>query len=148
MTIDTKTTHRTGARGNVFLDLGFSPREAKRLLAQTDAQIDESIRLKQQLMDEIARWIREACVTQAVAAEVLHVTRPRVSDVVNHKVSKFTIDALVAMLARIGKQVRLAAIEASPRYPGIAPAGRGGIVREGGVSTIPRRTRATSAANR
>ena len=28
----------------------------------------------------------------------IHVTRPRVSDVVNHKVEKFTIDALVSML--------------------------------------------------
>ena len=82
--------------------------EAKRLLAQADAQIDESVRLKQQLMDEIAVWMKEASVTQAVAAEVLQVTRPRVSDVVNHKVEKFTIDALVSMLARIGKHVRLA----------------------------------------
>ncbi len=51
--------------------------------------------------------MKEASVKQAVAAEVLRVTRPRVSDV-NHKVEKFTIDALVSMLARIGKQVRLA----------------------------------------
>jgi predicted XRE-type DNA-binding protein len=108
MSIDTKSRHRTRAGGNVFLDLGFPPEEAKRLLAHADAQIDESIRLKQQLMDEIAEWIEEASVTQAVAAEVLRVTRPRVSDVVNHKVEKFTIDALVSMLARIGKQVRLA----------------------------------------
>lgn len=108
MTIDTKSRHRTKAGGNVFLDLGFPPQEAKRLLAQADAQIDESIRLKRQLMDEIAGWMSEARVTQAVAAEVLHVTRPRVSDMVNHKVDKFTIDALVGMLARIGKQVRLA----------------------------------------
>ena len=108
MTTDSKTRHRTRAGGNVFLDLGFSPSEAKRLLAQADAQIDESIRPKEQLMDEIARWIKETSVTQAVAAEVLHVTRPRVSDVVNHKFSKFTIDALVGMLARIGKPVRLA----------------------------------------
>jgi predicted XRE-type DNA-binding protein len=88
--------------------LGFSAKEARRLLVQADAQIDESTRLKQQLMDEIAGWMKQASVTQAVAAEVLQVTRPRVSDVVNHKVEKFTIDALVAMLARIGKQVRLA----------------------------------------
>jgi predicted XRE-type DNA-binding protein len=52
--------------------------------------------------------MKDASVTQAVAAEVLQVTRPRVSDVVNHKVEKFTIDALVSMLGRIGKQVRLA----------------------------------------
>src|SRR5438105_11974095 len=108
MTIDTKSRHRTRAGGNVFLDLGFPPREAKRILAHADAQIDESIRLKQQLMDEIAEWMKEVRVTQAAAAEVLHVTRPRVSDVVNHKVDKFTIDALVRMLARIGKHVRLA----------------------------------------
>ena len=108
MTLDTKSRYRTKAGGNVFLDLGFSAKEAKRLLAQADTQIDESIRLKQQLMDEIAGWMKEASVTQAVAAEVLQVTRPRVSDVVNHKVEKFTIDALVGMLARIGKHVRLA----------------------------------------
>ena len=46
--------------------------------------------------------------TQAAAAEVPYVTRPRVSDVVNHKVEKFAIDALVGMLTRIGKHVYLA----------------------------------------
>src|SRR5438034_8869991 len=102
MSIDTKSRHRTKAGGNVFLDLGFAPKDAKRLLAHADAQIDESIRLKQQLMDEIADWMREANVTQSAAAEVLHVTRPRISDVVNHKVEKFTIDALVSMVSRIG----------------------------------------------
>jgi len=108
MKVDTKSRHRTKAGGNVFLDLGLPPKEAKRLLAHADARIDESIRLKRQLMDEIAEWIKEASVTQATAAEVLHVTRPRVSDVVNYKVEKFTIDALVSMLARIGKHVHLA----------------------------------------
>jgi predicted XRE-type DNA-binding protein len=108
VTIDIKSRHRTKAGGNVFVDLGFSPKEAKRLLAQANAQVDQSVRLKQQLMDEIAVWMKKASVTQAVAAEVLRVTRPRVSDVVNHKVEKFTIDALVVMLARIGKRVRLA----------------------------------------
>jgi predicted XRE-type DNA-binding protein len=101
---------RTKASGNVFLDLGFAPKEVKRLLAHADAQIDESVRLKQQLMDEIAEWMKEASVTQAAAAEVLHVTRPRVSDLVNHNVEKFTIDALVSMLTRIGKRVQLAVL--------------------------------------
>lgn len=92
----------------MFADLGFPPKEARRLLARADAQIDESIQLKKQLMDEIAEWIRDTSVTQAAAAEALRVTRPRVSDVVNQRVEKFTIDALVCMLARIGKHVRLA----------------------------------------
>jgi predicted XRE-type DNA-binding protein len=33
-------------------------------------------------------------------------TRPRVSDVINKKAIKFTIDALVDMLARAGKHVQ------------------------------------------
>jgi len=89
---DTRSRHRTSASGNVFIDLGFAPKEAKRLLAHADTQIDESIRLKQQLMDEIDEWMKDASVTQAAAAEVRHVTRTPVSDVVNHKVEKFTIE--------------------------------------------------------
>ncbi len=106
--IDTESRHRTEVGGNVFEDLGFPPKEAKRLLAATDAQFQESLRLKLQLMDEIALWINTESVTQETAAQRLHITRPRVSDVVNHKVQKFTIDALIGMLARIGKRVQLA----------------------------------------
>lgn len=103
----TASSRRTRTDGNVFEDLGFPPAKAKRLLAQADARIDESRRLKQQLMDEIAGWMKAEQLTQASAAEVLQVTRPRVSDVVNHKVGKFTLDALVAMLGRAGKRVRV-----------------------------------------
>ena len=95
MKFDTESRHRTKAGGNVFLDLGFPPKEAKRLLAYADAQIDVAVRLKQQLMDEIAEWMKEASVTQAVAAEVLHITRPRVFDVVNHTVEKSTNQGVV-----------------------------------------------------
>jgi predicted XRE-type DNA-binding protein len=107
-TIDVVSRHRTDANANVFEELGFPQGEADRLLRATDAEVDESIRIKCQLMDEIARWIEAASVTQTAAARVLRVTRPRVSDVVNHKVQKFTIDALVLMLSRIGKRVQLA----------------------------------------
>jgi len=46
-------------------------------------------------MDEIAEWMKEASVTQAVAAEVLHITRPRVFDVVNHTVATSTKQGVV-----------------------------------------------------
>jgi hypothetical protein len=65
MKIDTKSRHRTKVGGNVFTDLGFPPKETKRLLAHADAQVDESIRLKQQLMDEISEWMKGASVTPA-----------------------------------------------------------------------------------
>ena len=44
-------------------------------------------------MDELTKWINENHLKQGEAAAILQVTRPRVSDVVNKKISKFTIDA-------------------------------------------------------
>ena len=41
------------------------------------------------------------------------VSRPRVSDVVNQKTAKFTIDTLVDMLSRVGKPVRLDRLRAA-----------------------------------
>lgn len=58
-------------------------------------------------MNELAVWIETKKLKQAEAAEILGVTRPCVSDVVNKKAIKFSIDALVDMLARTGKHVQL-----------------------------------------
>ena len=108
MKIDTEVRHVTRPGANLFLDLGFAPGEAKRLQAISRKQIDEAQALKEQLMAEIAAWIQEHDLKQAQAAQILMVSRPRVSDVVNLKTSKFTIDTLVEMLTRLGKPVRLA----------------------------------------
>ena len=59
-------------------------------------------------MGELSKWIAENDLKQADAAEILMVSRPRVSDVVNMKVGKFTIDTLVNMMSLIGKPVRIA----------------------------------------
>jgi len=58
-------------------------------------------------MKEIANWIETKNLKQVDAAQVLGVTRPRVSDIVQNKSAKFTIDSLVDMLARTGKHVQL-----------------------------------------
>ncbi|MBB3015617.1 helix-turn-helix domain-containing protein [Cupriavidus alkaliphilus] len=108
MKIDTQIRHVTKPGANLFLELGFPPAEAKRLQAASKKQINDTKQLKEQLMDELAAWIEQHQLKQADAAEILMVSRPRVSDVVNRKTSKFTIDTLVEMLSRIGKPVRLA----------------------------------------
>lgn len=108
MTIDTEIRHVTKRGTNLFLELGFAPAEAKRLHAASRKRIDDTRLLKEQLMDELSAWIDEHHLRQAEAAELLMVSRPRVSDVVNKKSAKFTIDTLVEMLGRIGKSVRLA----------------------------------------
>jgi len=107
MSVETKSMHITPAGGNIFADLGFESEEAVRLLAETDRAISEKLAIKESLMTELARWIDTKQLKQAEAAAILGVTRPRVSDVINKKAVKFTIDALVDMLARTGKHVQL-----------------------------------------
>ena len=108
MKIDTQIRHVTKLGANIFRELGFTANEAKRLHAASKKQINDSKALKAQLMGELAKWIKENQLKQAEAAEILMVSRPRVSDVVNNKVGKFTIDTLVNMLSRVGKPVTLA----------------------------------------
>jgi predicted XRE-type DNA-binding protein len=105
--VDTQIRHVTKPGTNLFAELGFAPDEARRYQAESQALIGQTLQLKEQLMDELASWIDEHHLKQADAAAILHVTRPRVSDVVNKKTSKFTIDTLVELLARVGKPVRL-----------------------------------------
>jgi len=107
MKTDTEIRHVTKPGANLFLEFGFSPAEAKRLHAASRKQINDTKRLKQQLMTELAAWIGKHRLKQAEAADILMVSRPRVSDVVNKKTSKFTIDTLVEMLSRVGKPVKL-----------------------------------------
>lgn len=108
MKIDTAVRHVTKPGANIFLELGFPPAEARRLHAASRKQINETQRLKRQLMDELSAWIVEHRLKQAEAAEILMVTRPRVSDVMNKKAAKFTIDTLIELLSRIGKPVKIA----------------------------------------
>jgi len=102
--------HVTSADANIFAELGFDADEAAALQAESDARIDIMIEIKENLMAEISKWIRESHLKQAEAAERLNVSRPRVSDVVNRKVSKFTVDTLIDMVQRTGKTVKVAVI--------------------------------------
>ncbi len=108
MKIDTAIRHVTKPGKNLFLELGFAPDEAKRLHAASRKQINDTRLLKRQLMEALSVWIDAHNLKQSEAAEILMVSRPRVSDVVNGKTTKFTIDTLVEMLSRIGKPVTLA----------------------------------------
>jgi len=83
----------TEASGNVFADLGFSPAEARNL------------QLRSQMMTALRKYIADRGLTQAEAARILHVSQPRVSDLVQGKVSQFSMDILVNMLAETGSQI-------------------------------------------
>ena len=107
MKSNTKSMHKTPVGGNVFADLGFDAQEAALLKAESNRAISEKLAIKESLMSELAVWMNVQHLKQSDAAQILGVTRPRVSDVMNKKTVKFTIDALVDMLARTGKRVQL-----------------------------------------
>ncbi len=60
------------------------------------------LRLKSKLMNAIIDYIDAEGLTQGATAEIMQVQRTRVNDVCNGRIDKMTIDALVAMAARLG----------------------------------------------
>lgn len=60
------------------------------------------LRIKSRLMNAIIDHIDETEITQAAAAKIMLVQRTRVNDVCNGRIDRMTIDALVAMAARLG----------------------------------------------
>ena len=91
----------------MFADLRFELEDAAILKAESQRIISEKLAIEESLMTELSVWIELRKLKQAEAAEIPGVTRPRVSDVINKKAIKFTIDTLADMLARAGKHVQL-----------------------------------------
>jgi predicted XRE-type DNA-binding protein len=91
-TVDARVRHVTKQGANLFLELGFSAAEAKRLHAASREQSDDTLRLKEQLMTDLSNWIEEHQLKQAEAAQILMVSRRQVSDIIHRKAAKFSID--------------------------------------------------------
>ncbi|MFK7862180.1 MAG: helix-turn-helix domain-containing protein [Granulosicoccus sp.] len=81
---------RTKTAGSILNELADDPADAMQL------------RIKSKLMNAIIDYIDESKLTQAAAAEIMLVQRTRVNDVCNGRIDRMTIDALVAMAARLG----------------------------------------------
>ena len=88
-------SHVTPAGGNVFADLGFPPAEA------------ENLKLRSQLMTALLDLIAKRGLTQVQAARLFGVAQPRISDLSRGRIDRFTVDALVNMLANAGVKVRM-----------------------------------------
>ena len=85
----------TPSTGNVFRDLGFRREEAEHLLVRAD------------LLIQVQKIIASRRLKQREAAGLLHVSQPRVSDLLRGRIDLFSTDALIDMLARLGARVRL-----------------------------------------
>ena len=79
--------------GNVFADIGFPQGEAQNLAVRAE------------LMSQIRRASKG--LTQAEAARKFGVTQPRINDLLSGKIDKFSLDALVNMLAKAGLRVEI-----------------------------------------
>lgn len=88
-----KGTAITKGSGNVFADLGFSPVESRNL------------RIRSEMMTALRKFIEKEGLTQAEAAKRLKVSQPRISDLTRGKISRFSLDTLVNMLADAGLEV-------------------------------------------
>lgn len=74
---------------------------------EDDPVRQENLKLRSALMIEIAERVREEGLTQQQAAEVLHITQPRVSALLNGKINAFRLDSLVDMAHRLGMHVSI-----------------------------------------
>jgi len=83
---------------NVFEDLGFSPAEAANLTVRADLLLD------------LRHYIHAQGWTQAQAAAFFGETQPRMSNLLNGEISRFSVDKLINMLSHAGKRVRVEVI--------------------------------------
>lgn len=65
----------------------------------------ENLRLRSKLMRVLTKAVRSWDLPQKEAARRLRVTQPRLSDLLNGKVDKFSLDALVNLLAMANLEV-------------------------------------------
>jgi len=81
--------------GNVFADLDLEPAEAAILHMRT------------KLMNDLRLYIQSSGMTQMEAAEELGIAQSRVSDLMRGKWEKFSLEMLITLEARAGRQVTL-----------------------------------------
>ena len=79
--------------GNIFKDLGFDDQEA------------ENLKIRSDLMMKLTRFIEDRGMSQRQAARFFEVHQPRINALVKGKISEFSIDALIIMLAKAGFKI-------------------------------------------
>ncbi len=80
---------------SVWEDIADSPEEA------------ENLRVRAALMRAIRSRVTEIGWSQTTAAHNLGLTQPRLSDLYRGNISKFSLDALVDIAAKLGIHVRV-----------------------------------------
>lgn len=85
----------TKGSDNVFEDLGFEAEEAMNLKIRAD------------LMLQLRSYIEAQGWTQQQAAAFFEETQPRISNLLNGDITRFSIDKLINMLAKTGMKIKV-----------------------------------------
>ncbi|MFZ1102959.1 MAG: XRE family transcriptional regulator [Hyphomicrobiaceae bacterium] len=86
---------RSKTFANVWDAIEDSPEEAATMTMRSNVMIA--------IKDEVRRWN----TTQANAARRLAITQPRLNDLLNGKINKFSLDALLTLATRAGLKVKI-----------------------------------------
>lgn len=79
--------------GNIFALLGF------------DAEKAADLQLRSKLLIEITERVSPMQLTQQKGAELLGINQPRFNDLVKNRINKFSVDALVKILSKLGHTI-------------------------------------------
>jgi predicted XRE-type DNA-binding protein len=80
---------------NVWDAIEDSPREAAAMTMRSDVMIA--------IKEQVQSWN----MTQANAARRLAITQPRLNDLLNGKINKFSLDTLLTLATRAGLKVKI-----------------------------------------
>jgi len=83
------------ATENLFESFGVSPESARNL------------QIRSSLMIELARFIQSRNLTQVAAAKYFGVSQPYISDLMNGRIDRVSIDKLITLLDRAGQSVNI-----------------------------------------
>ena len=74
---------------------------------EDDPVRQENLKLRSELMIAISETIKERGLKQHDAAELLHISQPRVSALLKGKIDEFRLDTLVDLTHRLGLHVSI-----------------------------------------
>ncbi|MBC8553533.1 MAG: XRE family transcriptional regulator [Candidatus Brocadiales bacterium] len=67
----------------------------------------ENLKLRSKLMIAISEHIKQQNLKQKEIAEILHITQPRVSSLLQGKINNFRLDSLIDMAHRLGLRISM-----------------------------------------
>ena len=83
---------------NIFENLSFEPEEAANLKIRADLILD------------LQKYIRQKGWTQQESADFFKETQPRISNLMNGDIERFSIDKLVQMIIKAGMKIKVEVI--------------------------------------